>query len=84
MHTIKEDGKNGTIEVTPKGLRRVIKKLVGKNDEQFFPWTAISHTHLNRKMVGANVLTVYVGPRTYEWKCSTAEALADAINQNIS
>ena len=83
MHIIKEDGKNGTIEVTPKGLRRVIKKLIGKN-EQFFPWTAISHTHLTRKMVGANVLTVYVGPHTYEWKCSSAEALAEEINQNIS
>ena len=84
MFTIKESGKNGTVEITAKGLVRTIKRTLGKDDTQFFPWSAISHTHLDRKRMGSDTLTVYVGTRTYEWKATQAADLAETVNERIS
>jgi hypothetical protein len=84
MFKIKESGKNGIVEMTDKGLIRTIRKTIGKDDTQFFPWSAVSHTQINRKMVGASTLIVFVGVRQYEWKTNQASEIATAVNEHIS
>jgi hypothetical protein len=81
QYRIAEEGKNGLVELEGNALIRTTKKLMGRDDRQVIPLASISHVDLNRKVLGFDVLTVYVGSRSYVWKCREAEALSDAIMQ---
>lgn len=83
VHTVREDGRNGSVAVYNDRIVRQIRKWVGSTDTQTIPMKAISGIHLDRRTLGSNVLHVTVGARTYEWKSPTAEALADQINAAI-
>lgn len=79
MYKIKEAGRNGTVEIKGTRLVRTIKKRIGRNDEQVIPISSVSHVEIDRKLLGADTVLVHVGTRTYAWKTSRAEELADRV-----
>ena len=81
--TIKEEGKNGSVEVTDTGLTRRAKKLIGRDDTMFINYDRInSVTHIS-KMIGADLIEVIVGGEVYLWKCAEAGKLARIINDSM-
>ena len=81
-HTIKESGKNGTVHFEGLVLVRTIRKTLGRDDVQTIPLRSISSTHLNRRTLGADIVTITVGPLSYEWKSSTADEIAAHIKNH--
>lgn len=84
IFTIKEDGKNGTIEAADKGLTRSTKKLVGRDNITFINYSRIDHVTYISKMLGSDVAQVSMGGTVYSWKCTKAAALVDLINSNMA
>lgn len=83
--SIAEDGRNGKVTFGAKGLERVLKKHIGKDDRQFIPYTSISMVSHDRKHLGRDKVTVQVGSKGYEWKIATdAEGFVDKLNRLIS
>ena len=82
-HTVKEAGKNGTVEVYADRIIRTMKRTFGKDDVQTIPIRAVTAVTLNRRTFGASEVTVTVGAMHYVWKSSTAEALANQINAGV-
>ena len=81
--TIKENGKNGSIEVSETGLTRKDKKLIGRDNTTFINYSRInSVTHVS-KMIGADNVEVVVGGDVYVWKCADASKLATLINDKL-
>ncbi len=80
---IREDGKNGTVEIFPDRLVRTRKKRVGKDDVQTIPMKSISGVHHNRKTVGTDVVKLDVGSVSYEWKVSNAESMVAALHERM-
>lgn len=83
-HKVREQGKNGSVIVTTRGLTRVIKKTFGKDDEHFIPFSKIDQVQLDRHMLTADTVTVFVGMSRYEWKTTTASDLTACINEELS
>ena len=68
-YQVKEDGKNGTISIDEKGVLRTVKKFIGKDDTQFIPAQAIAFVNHNRKMIGADEVTVSTtAGLTFTWR----------------
>lgn len=80
---IREDGKNGTVEVFADRIVRTRKKRVGKDDHQTIPMKSISGVHHNRKTVGTDIVKLDVGSVSYEWKVSNAEAMVAALHERM-
>lgn len=84
-YRISEEGKNGTVAFGPKGLDRVVKKTLGKDDRQFIPYSSISMVAHDRKRAGRDVVTVHVGTKSYGWKIQTdAEGFVNRLNELIA
>lgn len=83
QYAVREAGKNGTVEVLPDRIVRTFKKRLGKDDVQTIPVRGVTGVHHDRKRVGADVVTVSVGPTTYIWKTGQASALVDEMNRAI-
>lgn len=82
---ISDDGKNGTVTMEDKGLTRLVKKLVGKDDRQFIPYSSIGFVEHDRKRMGRDVVFVHVGSSKLEWKVQTdAEGFVNAVNERIA
>lgn len=80
---IREDGKNGTVEVFADRLVRTRKKRVGKDDIQTIPLKSVSGVHHDRKTLGTDLVKLDVGSVSYEWKVSNAERMVAAIHQRM-
>jgi hypothetical protein len=83
LFVIREDGKNGTVEIQSDRIIRTRKKRVGKDDEQVIPIKAISGVHHDRKTLGTDHVKLDVGSVTYEWKVSRAEEMVAALHQRM-
>jgi hypothetical protein len=79
MHKIKEDGKNGTVDVQGDRIVRTIKKTLGRDDTQTIPVRSIHEVKVDRKLMGSDVVVVSTSAKSYTWKSPTAEALSDEI-----
>lgn len=79
MHKIKEDGRNGTVEVQGDRIVRTIKKMVGRDDTQTIPVKSVHEVKVDRRLGRSDVVTLRTSVASYEWKTSEAEALAEEI-----
>lgn len=80
-YTVKEQGKNGTVEIIGATIVRTIRKVIGKDDVTTIPLRMVASVHLNRRTMGADVVTVTTtGGQTFEWKTSGASDIANSIN----
>ncbi|MDP9201117.1 MAG: hypothetical protein M3P26_04190 [Gemmatimonadota bacterium] len=83
-YMVREEGKNGTIEVLEDRIVRTIKRRMGKNDVQTIPIKAITGVSHNRKTLGTDEVTLQIGGATaYTWKVKDAEDMVAELNGRI-
>jgi hypothetical protein len=80
---IREDGKNGTVEIQADRIIRTRKKTMGKDDIQTIPIKSISGIHHDRKSLGTDLVKLDVGSVSYEWKVSDAERMVAAVHSRM-
>ena len=82
-YMVREDGKNGTVEITDDRLIRTRKKVVGKDDVQTIPLTAITSVSHDRKTIGTDLVQLVAGPVSYEWKVKDAERMVAELHEKM-
>lgn len=82
-YSIKEEGKNGTVEVFDDRIVRTRKRTIGKDDIQTFPIKAVTSVSHDRKMIGSDLVRITFGSVSYEWKVGNAEALVAEIHSKM-
>ena len=82
-YRIREDGKNGTVEVLDDRIVRTRKKTIGKDDIQTFPMKAVTSVSHDRKTLGTDEVKVQFGSVSYEWKVKNAEALVAELHSKL-
>ena len=80
-YMVREDGKNGTVEVLQDRIVRTFKKLIGKNDVNTIPIKAVTSIHHDRKTLGTDLVRIQVGTVTYEWKVKDAEQMVAEVQK---
>ena len=80
-YTVREEGKNGTVEVLPDRIVRTFKKLIGKDDVNTIPIKAVTSIHHDRKTLGTDLVRIQGGMVTYEWKVKDAEQMVAEVQQ---
>lgn len=80
---VREDGKNGTIEIQQGAIVRTIKKRIGKDDVLTIPIRSVAAVHHDRKTLGTDIVTVNSAGQKYSWKVSNAQPFVDALNAAI-
>jgi hypothetical protein len=80
---VREDGKNGQVEVFADRIVRTRKKMVGKDDVQTFPIKAITGISHDRKTLGTDEVKITFGSVSYEWKVKNAEAMVAEIHKHM-
>jgi len=80
---IREDGKNGTVELHADRIIRTRKKTMGKDDIQTIPIKSISGVHHDRKTLGTDLVKLDLGSVSYEWKVAGAEQMVAAIHTRM-
>ena len=82
-YLIREEGKNGTVEILDDRLVRERKKRIGKTDIQTIPLRSVSGVHHDRKTLGTDLVRLDVGPVSYEWKVKNAEEMVAELHSKI-
>lgn len=77
---IREDERNGTVEIQADRIIRIRKKTVGKDDIQTIPIESISGIHSDRKTLGMDLVKLDIGAVSYEWKVSNAERMVALVH----
>ncbi|MEM7275923.1 MAG: hypothetical protein AAF547_22800, partial [Actinomycetota bacterium] len=79
---ISEDGRNGRAILTDRGIDRILKKTIGRDDRQFIPFTAITMVSHDRKTVGRDrVLINMAHGDSLTWKIARdAEGFVNHVN----
>lgn len=79
VFTVREEGRNGTVQLQGTRIVRTFRRTIGRDDTQTILVNRISHLELDRRRMGADIVHVHVGPHHYVWKTVQAEALHDSI-----
>lgn len=82
-YAIREEGKNGSVEIQKDRIVRTRKKHVGKDDIQTIPIAAITGVSHDRKTVGTDQVHLQVGSVTYQWKVSSAERMVAELHDRM-
>jgi hypothetical protein len=82
-YTIREDGKNGTVEIFDDRVVRTRSKRVGKDDVQTFPIKAITAVTHDRKTLGTDEVKIQFGSISYEWKVKDAERMVADLHARM-
>ena len=82
-YMIREDGKNGTVEILDDRLVRERKKRMGKTDVQTIPLRSVTGVHHDRKTLGTDLVRLDVGGVSYEWKVKDAERMVAELHGKI-
>jgi hypothetical protein len=82
-YEIREEGKNGTVEILEDRIVRTRKKLIGKDDVQTIPIKAVTGVSHDRKTLGTDEVKLVCGSVTYEWKVKHAEQMVAELHSRI-
>jgi hypothetical protein len=82
-YMVKEEGKNGKVEVFDDRIVRTRKKTLGKDDVQTIPFKAVTGVSHDRKTLGSDGVKLIVGSVTYEWKVKNAEAMVAELHTKM-
>ena len=84
MYMIREDGKIGSVVITPDTLERTIRKRIGKDDRQVIPLKGVTSVQQDRKRLKTDEVTVITSGAVFTWKVSKAEQFVDELNRAIA
>lgn len=82
-YMIREQGKNGSVEILDDRIIRKRKKALGKTDVQTIPLRSVSGVHHDRKTLGTDEVRLDVGPVSYEWKVKQAESMVAELHEKL-
>lgn len=82
-YMIREDGKNGTVEILDDRIVRTRKKRMGKDDVQTIPIKAITAVAHDRKTLGTDEVKLTIGSVSYEWKVKDAERMVAELHAKM-
>lgn len=82
-YAIREDGKNGSVEIHDDRLVRTRKKTLGKDDVQTFPLKAVTSVSHDRKTLGTDEVRIQIGSVSYEWKVKDAERMVAELHEKM-
>jgi len=82
-YMVREDGKNGTVEVLEDRIVRTRKKTFGKDDVQTIPIKSVTAVSHDRKTLGTDQVLLQVGSVSYEWKVRNAEAMVADLHSRM-
>jgi hypothetical protein len=82
-YMVREEGKNGKVEIFADRIVRTRQKRIGKDDVQTFPLTAITSISHDRKTLGTDEVKIQFGPVAYQWKVKNAEAMVAEIHGHM-
>lgn len=78
-YEIKEEGRNGSVEVDGNVIVRTHERTLGKDDVQRIPLSQVTGVEVDNQNLRSDLLTLRVGPDTYTWKMPEAEAFATEV-----
>lgn len=81
---VKEDGKNGTVEVADQGVTYTDKKLIGRDNVTWYKYNRIEYVTLISRMIGSDIAEISVGGTVCQWKTSNAKKLVAMINERTA
>jgi hypothetical protein len=82
-YIIREDGKNGSVEIYPDRIIRIRRKTIGKDDVQAFPLKAVTAVSHDRKTLGTDEVKISFGSIGYEWKVKNAEQMVAELHSHM-
>jgi hypothetical protein len=82
-YLVREEGKNGKVEVFDDRIVRTRKKTIGKDDVQTIPIPAVTGVSHDRKALGTDEVKLIVGSVIYEWKVKNAEAMVAELHSKM-
>jgi hypothetical protein len=80
---VREEGKNGRIEILDDRIVRTRSKRLGKDDVQTIPMKAVTGVSHDRKTLGTDEVKLTVGSVTYEWKVKNAGEMVSELHAKI-
>jgi hypothetical protein len=83
QYMVREEGKNGLVEIFDDRIVRTRKKRIGKDDVQTIPIKAVTGVAHDRKTVGTDQVKLTIGSVTYEWKVKNAEQMVHELHTKI-
>ena len=78
-YEIKEEGRNGSVEIEGNAIVRTHERTLGKDDVQHIPLSQVTGVEVDNQNLRSDLLTLRVGPDTYTWKMPEAQAFADEV-----
>jgi hypothetical protein len=81
-YMVREDGKNGTVQILEDRIVRTRKKRVGKDDVQTIPSRPSLGAH-DRKTLGTDEVKMTVGSVSYDWKVKNAEEMVAELHAKV-
>jgi hypothetical protein len=82
-YMVREEGKNGKVEIFDDRIVRTRKKTMGKDDVQTIPIAAVTGVSHDRKTLGTDEVKLTVGSVSYEWKVKNAEAMVAELQSKM-
>jgi hypothetical protein len=82
-YVVREEGKNGKVEVFDDRIVRTRKKTLGKDDVQTIPIVAVTGVSHDRKTLGTDEVKLTVGSVSYEWKVKDAEQMVAELHSKM-
>jgi hypothetical protein len=82
-YKVREEGKNGTVQVLPDRIVRTIKKHLGRDDTQTIPLKAVHEVKIERRIGRGDTVKIATSAGSYEWKSGAAQALHDEIQSHL-
>ena len=82
-YMIREQGKNGSVEILEDRIIRERKKTLGKTDIQTIPLRSVTGVHHDRKTLGTDEVRLDVGAVSYEWNVKQTEQMVAALHEKL-
>lgn len=82
-YEIKEEGRNGSVEVDGTMIVRTFERTLGKDDVQQIPLSSVTSVEVDHQTLRSDLLTLHVHQQSYTWKMPEAQAFADEVMANL-
>ncbi len=82
-YEIKEEGRNGSVEVDGNMIVRTFERTLGKDDVQQIPLSGVTGVEVDNRPMRSDMLTLHVNQQSYTWKMPEAQAFADEVMASL-
>ncbi len=80
-YVIRESGRNGSVEVSPKMVERTLKRTFGKDDIELIPISQITYVKHDRKTMGSDKVILQTQVNSFEWKIKKSKKALQMVEE---